>query len=146
MITTFTEPCWFLVLAGTTTEYHGPHEGSPHFDTEAEALASDTALHAKDHDKTVGAVPFNRVCHLIVCNDCAAEPDDDEWSSVHWGSLAEAQSMVSVFDFVLVGERDVWCDDCKTNPHQHVGADEALCGRCGGFADEHEPATAEVTS
>lgn len=140
MIRTFDQPCWRIVHAGTLTEYEdGYHEGTAHHGDEADANSGHTAQHAHDNGVAVKAVPFTGPCHVIECNGCGVEPDDYEWSSVHWPTLVEAQKMVPEFDgFVLVDDRDVWCEACKVDPHEHVGNPTAFCDRCGGFDSDHD--------
>lgn len=145
MITTLDQPCWRLVHAGSSTDYDdGHHEGTPHFDTEAEATASTGVYNAKEQGVAVEATQYPDPCHTIRCNGCNATPDDDEWAVVHWPTLGDAQSIAGHLDYVVVGERDTWCDRCKFEPHAHVGIDEMWCERCSCPNEEHEPAVAEA--
>ncbi len=139
MIRTLDRPCWHLARADNGAEYHGGFDAAPHFDTEQQALDSDAKCHADHRGIAVQAVRYAAPCHLIECNTCGAEPYDEEFAHVHWPTLGDAQSMVVHFEFGEAGERDVWCEKHKYDPHEHIGSPTSACERCGNDQDDHLP-------
>lgn len=130
-ITTLASVCWRLVDAGGNGYPDDP--GPSHHDTAEEATK-----HGLPEDGLTAA-PFDRPCVVVTCDGCGAEPDDDEFSHVHFPSEKDAADILSVYDFASVGT-SAWCEDCTHLPHEPiVGPHGGVCDRCGEFDDAHEP-------
>lgn len=130
-ITTSPEPCWRLVDAAGKDYPLDP--GPSHYDSKTEAESAGDSYWS---DLPLTARPFDQPCVAVTCDGCGADPEDDEFAHIHFPDVATARSALDWYDYVEAGGK-VWCDDCKTSPHEHVGPD-AFCGRCGGFDSDHD--------
>lgn len=130
-IRTLPAACWRLV--DPDGKDYPPDPGSSHYDSE-EAAVSTSRWYVDDPALT--PVPYARPCVMVVCDGCGADPEDDEFGRIHFPDEQTAAGYLDLYDYVRVGDR-VWCVDCKTEPHQHVGP-AAFCARCGGMDADHD--------
>ncbi len=125
--------CWRLV--DTAGNDYPPDPGPTHYSSMEEAET--TSPYADD--PTLTGAPFNQPCVTIACDECGAEPDDDEFAHVHFPSVYDAEVGASVYEFAVWNGR-AWCEDCVHEPHEPiVGPHGGVCDRCGDFDTEHEP-------
>ncbi len=110
MIQTLASVCWYLVDADGDTYGDGGHL---HFDSSAEA-----ARFASDHDVD-GATPrvLTDRCLFGKCTVCGDQPDWEDFNSLHFASLTEAQQAFRAHEFWVSGI-EVRCPDCSPAPFE----------------------------
>ena len=133
MITNLPAPCWHM------PPYFNCSDHDPHFDTEEEAVKD--RLESFD-ENAPAPVPLPSPCIVLICDGCKAKITDDEIGTIHFPDEAEARSLASVYDFVVLADGTAICFDCKLLPHAHVGANTEWCDRCNYPSDEHDYETA----
>lgn len=114
MLITNPAPCWRLAHEdGSDYEPYG--EGSPHFDSEADALASHHYEQAPD-TKPLHAEPLDQACARLECDGkhedgmpCGETPEDDCYGDIHFPTIASARSNGCLFGFTITDDDHAYC-------------------------------------
>jgi hypothetical protein len=103
---TNTDRCWRIVLPNG--EDWDPGDGVPHFDSEKAAQGR-----LGEAPPGTNAVQFDAPCVLVTCNDCGADPGNDEiFAETHCCDMEEARKLARESDWTVTPGDEMYCWDC----------------------------------